>query len=78
MTLERRVKLSKNGRSPALKIPRELELPGAEAILRDDDAPLILEQAPSKSLLAVLSRLSPIKEDFEPIADPPPETVDDI
>jgi antitoxin VapB len=72
MTLERRVNLFKNGCSPELRIPRELKLPGAEAILRNDDAPLILEQAPSKSLLAVLSRLSPIEEDFEPIADPPP------
>jgi hypothetical protein len=68
----------KNACSPALRIPRKLKLLGAEAILRNDDAPLIFELAPSKSLLAVLSRLSPIKEDFEPIADPPPETVDDI
>jgi hypothetical protein len=35
-TVERHVKLFKNGRNQALRIPREFELPGKDAIIRKD------------------------------------------
>jgi len=57
------VKLFKNGRNQAVRIPREFELPGADAIMRKEGQRLIIEPAPRKSLLALLATLEPIKED---------------
>jgi len=36
MTTCRKVKLFKNGRNQAVRIPREFELPGEDAIMRRD------------------------------------------
>jgi antitoxin VapB len=76
MNIERHVKLFKNGRNQAVRIPREFELPGEDAIMRKEGGKLIIELAPPKSLLAILAALSPIDEDFPPIDDPIPEPVD--
>ena len=76
MGYEKHVKLFRNGRNQAVRIPRELELPGDEAILRKDGDRLILEPMPPRSLLAVLASLAPIDDDFDPIDDPVPEPVD--
>jgi antitoxin VapB len=76
MLTERRIKLFKNGRNQAIRIPRGFELPGKEAILRKDGERLILEPTPPKSLLALLDTLEPIDEDFPPITDQPPEPVE--
>ena len=73
---EREVKLFKNGRNQAVRIPREFELPGDEAVMRKEGARLILEAKPRKSLLAVLDALKPIAEKFPPIVDRPPGSVD--
>ena len=73
---ERRVRLFKNGRSQAVRIPREFELPGDEAIIRKEGERLILEAAPKKSLLALLATLDPIDEDFPPIDKKPPKSID--
>jgi len=54
---KRRVKLFKNGRGQAVRIPREFELPGDEAIMRKEGDRLIIEPTPPKSLLAVLATL---------------------
>lgn len=72
----RHVKLFKNGRNQAVRIPREFELPGEDAILRKDGERLILEPAPPPSLLAVLATLNPIDEEFPTINDAPPDHVD--
>ena len=71
---ERHVKLFKNGRNQAVRIPREFELPGEDAIMRKEGERLIIELTPPKSLLALLAVLAPIEEDFPPIPDlaPPP------
>lgn len=76
MDTERRVRLFRNGRNQTVRIPRELELPGDEAILRKDGDRLILEPAPPVSLLAVLASLEPLDEELPPVADSPPEAVD--
>jgi antitoxin VapB len=76
MIPERHVKLFKNGRNQAVRIPREFELPGEDAIMRKDGDRLIIEPAPPKSLLAVLALLAPLEEDFPSIPDPAPERVD--
>ena len=73
---ERQVRVFRNGRNQAVRIPREFEFPGEEAIMRKDGDRLILEPAPPKSLLAVLATLAPLKEEFPPIVDPPPDPVD--
>ena len=72
----RHVKLFKNGRNQAIRIPREFELPGEDAVLRKDGDRLILEPAPPKSLLAVLSTLKKLDQDFPAIPDAPPDPVD--
>jgi antitoxin VapB len=73
---ERRVRLFKNGRNQALRIPRDLELPGHEAILRKERHRLVVEPVGRPSLLAVLATLKPLAEDFPPIASVPAEPVD--
>jgi antitoxin VapB len=73
---ERYVKLFKNGRNQAVRIPRDFELPGEDAIIRKDGVRLIIEPAPPRSLLAVLATLPTLDEEFPPIEDRPAEPVD--
>lgn len=76
MDPERHVRLFKNGRNQALRIPRDLELPGHEAILRKEGSRLIVEPVAGHSLLAVLAKLKPLSEEFPPIPRPPAEPVE--
>ena len=76
MNTERQVRLFKNGRNQAVRIPRDLELPGHEAILRKEGPRLIIEPVAGPTLLAVLARLKPLEEEFPPIARPGAEPVD--
>jgi antitoxin VapB len=69
MAPQRHVKLFKNGRNQAVRIPREFELPGEDAIMRKEGERLIIEPAPPRSLLAVLATLVPLEEDFPPIPE---------
>lgn len=73
---ERRVRLFKNGRNQAVRIPREFELPGDEAIMRKEGDRLVIEPAEPQSLLTVLATLQPLQEDFAKIEDAPAEPVD--
>jgi antitoxin VapB len=81
MGYERHVKLFRNGRNQAVRIPREFELPGDEAIMRKDGDRLIIEARPKRDLRDVLAWLRaqpPLgpEDDFPEIEDPPPEPVD--
>ena len=76
MSTQRRVKLFRNGRNQAVRIPREFELSGEEAILRKEGNRLIIEPAPPRSLLALLATLEPIDEEFPPIPELPTDSVD--
>ena len=76
MVPQRNVKLFKNGRNQAVRIPREFELPGTDAIIRKEGERLIIEPAPPQSLLALLATLAPLEEDFPPIHDLPPDPVE--
>jgi antitoxin VapB len=67
----RPVRLFRNGSNQALRIPRDLELPGNEAILRKEGGRLIIEPVTKPSLLAILAGLEPLDEDFPEIEDPP-------
>jgi antitoxin VapB len=73
---ERYVKLFKNGRNQAVRIPREFELPGDEAIMRKEGNKLIIEPAPPRSLLALLATLSPLEESLPSIPDDRPDAVE--
>ena len=73
---ERHVKLFKNGRNQAVRIPREFELPGEDAIMRKEGNRLIIEPTPPKSLLAVLAALPSLDEDFPAIPELPVDPVD--
>ena len=72
---ERHVRLFKNGRNQALRIPRGFELPGNEAIVRKEGNRLVVEPVARRSLLAVLASLEPLDEDFLELEDLPPEDV---
>lgn len=76
MHTERHVRLFRNGRNQALRIPREFELPGNDAIVRKEGDRLIIEPAPTKSLLAVLAALQPMTDDFPAIEELPIEPVE--
>ncbi len=76
MIPERHVKLFKNGRNQAVRIPREFELPGEDALMRKEGDRLIIEPARPKSLLAVLATLRPLDEEFPPIPELPVDSVE--
>ncbi len=60
----RRVRLFRNGRNQALRIPREFELEGSEAILRRESDCLVIEPVRRGRLLRLLADLPPLAEAF--------------
>lgn len=76
METERIVRLFRNGRNQALRIPRDLELPGNEALLRKEGDRLVVEPVRRRSLLELAASWEPLDEDFPEIEDPPP--LDDV
>jgi antitoxin VapB len=79
MRAERHVKLFRNGRNQAVRIPREFELPGEDAIMRKDGDKLVIEPKGQKTpLLEWLATLEPLVEAFPEITDPPPEPIDGV
>jgi len=77
MSTIRHVRLFKNGRNQAIRIPREFELPGDEAILRKDKSGrLILEPVCRRTLSALAKTWSPLTEEFPEIKDLPAEPID--
>lgn len=77
MQAERHVKLFKNGRNQALRIPREYELPGDEAVIRKEGNKLIIEPVENRSLLKVIAGWQPLPDDF-PDVDADLLPLDDI
>ncbi|WP_373510398.1 antitoxin [Thiocapsa sp.] len=76
MNAPRRANLFTNGSNQAIRIPRDFELPGKEALIRKDGDRLIIEPVPPPRLLAVLATLTPIDDTFPDIHDPAPEPVE--
>ncbi|MCX7112147.1 MAG: antitoxin [Proteobacteria bacterium] len=74
----RPVRLFRNGRNQALRIPREFELPGEEAMIHKEGERLIIEPLKKPSLLAILATLEPLDEDFPEIEDQPAENDIDL
>lgn len=75
---ERYVRLFRNGRNQALRIPREFELEGEEAILHKEGDRLIIEPVRKGKLLALLSTLESLQEAFPDVDEtlPPPDNVE--
>ena len=84
MAEARRVRLFRNGRNQAVRIPREFELPGHEATLRKVGNRLIIEPLRRKSLLEALAAMTPpvlrdefpdVDEALAPLDEAPFDTV---
>ena len=82
MNAQRKVKLFRNGRNQAVRIPREFELPGSEAVMRREGDRLVIESlapsGPNARLLAVLASLAPLgsEDRFPDIVDARAEDID--
>ncbi len=74
MSNERQVSLFRNGRNQAIRIPREFELEGTEAIIHKEGDKLIIEPVKKQRLSALLETLEPLDEDFPEIVDLPVES----
>jgi antitoxin VapB len=72
----RQVRLFRNNRNQAIRIPVEFELPGSEAIISRDGDRLIIEPVRSKGLAALLDSWAPLDEEFPDIEDAPPTPKD--
>lgn len=78
MGIERHVKVFKNGRNRAVRIPVEFEFAGDEVIMRKDGDKIIIEPVKTKpDFFEWLESLEPWDEDFPDLDEkqPPPEDV---
>jgi antitoxin VapB len=77
MPEQRHVRLFRNGRNQAVRIPVEFELPGDEAIMHRDGDRLVIAPVRKRGLVALLKTMQPLDEEFPEVADPvpPPERV---
>ncbi len=78
MQTERHVLLIKNGCNQALRIPKDFELPGEEAIISKQGECLIIKPVKHPSLLAILATLEPLEEDFPDVDEGllPPDDIE--
>jgi antitoxin VapB len=64
METTRHVRLFRNGRNQAVRIPREFELDTDEAVMYREDDRLVIEPVRRKGLLATLATLRNLDEEF--------------
>ena len=76
MPEQRHVKLFRNGRNQAVRIPVEFEVPGDEAIMHRDGERLVIEPVRKRGLVALLKTMQPLDEEFPRIDDPIAEPED--
>ncbi len=73
----RKVSLFRNGRSQAIRIPKEFELPGTEATIVKDGNRLIIESVERKMTLnELLDSWEPLDVEFPEIEDLPADPVE--
>ena len=72
MSEHRHVRLFRNGRNQAVRIPVEFELPGDEAIMHRDGERLVIEPARKRGLVGLLKTMKPSREKIPEIDDPVP------
>lgn len=78
MTEQRHVKLFRNGRNQAIRIPVEFELPGDEAIMHRDGERLVIEPVRRRGLVALLKTMKPVEVSIPEIDDPVPTPERDL
>jgi len=61
---QQNVRLFRNGRNQAVRIPKDFEMDCDEAIIRKEGNRLILEPLKKNGLLNVLKNMEPIEENF--------------
>ncbi len=71
----RKASLFRNGRSQALRIPKDFEFAGTEVLIRKEGKRLIVEEEKPSDLIEWLKTLQPIDEKIGPIDDLP---IDDV
>lgn len=76
MAEQRHVKLFRNGRNQAVRIPVEFELPGNEAVMHRDGERLVIEPVRKRGLVALLKSMKPLTERFPDFDDPAPASED--
>lgn len=78
MGSERHVKLFRNGRNQAVRIPVEFELPGDEAVMRREGDKLVIEPVYKSDLVEWLCTQEPWQGPFPDLDEtqPAPEDVD--
>ena len=69
---QRHVRLFRNGRNQAVRIPVVFELPGDEAVMHRDGDRLVIEPVRKRGLVGLLASMTPINEAFPDIDDPVP------
>ena len=69
---QRHVRLFRNGRNQAVRIPVEFELPGDEAIMHRDGDRLVIEPLRKRGLLALLKTMKPFEKELPAIDDTVP------
>ena len=72
----RHVRLFKNGRSQAVRIPKDMEFPGDEALIYREGTRLVIEPMARPSLTRLLAGWEPIDVAWPDLEDRPPEPVD--
>ena len=65
----REVRLFRNGRNQALRVPREFELPGETAYIYQDGPRLIIEPRPSQTMAGLLRSWGPLDQRLGEIED---------
>jgi len=68
----RAVKLFRNGRNQAVRIPVEFELPGHDAVMFREGDRIVIEPVRKPGLAALLDSWDDIAEEFPEIEDRPP------
>jgi antitoxin VapB len=70
---QRPVKLFRNGRNQAVRIPVEFELPGTDAVMFREGDRIVIEPVRKRGLAALLDSWENIEEEFPEIEDLPPQ-----
>ena len=76
MSTPRHVRVFKNGRNQAVRIPREFEFSVSEATMHKEGNRLVIEPIERASLLELLAAWEPMEIDFPEILDPTPDPVE--
>jgi antitoxin VapB len=73
---ERPVARFRNGRNQAVRIPREFELEGSQALMRKEGDSLVITPIKANRLLVMLAGWEPLEEDFPEVEDLPAQERD--